>query len=246
MELKLYKEHHLPPEMWDRIYTYLDLQSKKTVRLVCRMWNDMINSENQWSMYTPVLKRTDNRLPTIPPHLWKELTNGRYKKCSEVKYYPEQLLKLTDLQLESLRREYSPNPVTTKSYATFHPKEITENLDQMRSKLYTAEEAASSCYKIKKHKYQYGKAFKHTWKLHLQLKIGTKPPEEQEITCGICLQEKNKCAKLSNVLVKVPAPSKHHKNRTSYIFTKHAFESSEPIARFEDHWKVLLNKEGLL
>ena len=57
MEPETHKTYILPPEMWNRIFSYLDLQSKQISRTVCSTWKHLINSPEQWSMYVPLITK---------------------------------------------------------------------------------------------------------------------------------------------------------------------------------------------
>ena len=222
MEPEIHEKYILPPEMWNMVFSYLDLQSKQISRTVCSTWKHIINSPNQWSMYVPRITKNWLSSSTILLHLSTELIHGRYRKCRELRYYSDLLLEVSGLYLHYKALRDQPELVSTKCYVALHPKEIMEDLEETVMKLFTIEVKTNSCYKDRPTTpsplYRIGKILDYDWKLQFRIKIGNNPTEEAEMRCGTCQKEKNECTKQSNIIGRPSTSLRYDKSGTSLLF----------------------------
>ena len=115
----------LPTEIWHQIFRELDLRTKSQARLVCSHWRDILNNESFWTNHMPKITTGPNKRPNLCQDQIGELTNGRFKKCKEIRYYPD--------------------TSHTELYSTLDTRELTKELDQSLLKL-SFIEIITKCY----------------------------------------------------------------------------------------------------
>ena len=77
-----------PPEIWDQIFQYLKLETKKQTRLVCTYWEKILQNKKQWENYHPVITNKPQVGLELSTKLVYEIRKGKYKNCKQIRYYP--------------------------------------------------------------------------------------------------------------------------------------------------------------
>ena len=77
-----------PPEIWDQIFQYMDLETKKQTRLVCTYWENILQNKKQWENYHPVITNKPQVGLELNTKLVLEIRKGKFKNCKQIRYYP--------------------------------------------------------------------------------------------------------------------------------------------------------------